>query len=453
MTARVMIVDDEQAIRESLQGLFEDEGYAVECAASGEEAVVRFRKRPADCLLLDIWMPGIDGLEALSRIKKIDAAVPVIMMSGHATIDTAVRATRKGAFDFVEKPLSSDKLLVLVRNALEKQKLSKENLSLRQDASQQISRELVGESAAIKEVRALIKRVAVTNAPVMLTGEHGSGKSTAAHLLYAQSKRVKSPYIEVKMAGMPESRVDPELFGYEKGAFAGALTAQAGKFESAHGGTIFLDEIELLNTGTQARLLRMLQERAIQRIGGKNTSPADVRLLTATSGDPEQLVREGCLREDFYCRLNVGSIHMPALRDRTEDIPMIAQAIAVEQAKLLGGEAVTFSESAMDELVAYSWPGNIRELRNYVERSHILAKGGRTIDHDLLSLDKSAAALDAESFDHGFHHAREAFERNYLLHHLKVHDWNISRTAQGIGMERSQLHRKIKSYDLVPGKG
>ncbi len=450
MSARIMIVDDEQAIRDSLKGLFEDEEYRVACAASGEEAVARFRKEPADCILLDIWMPGIDGLETLARLKAMDGDLPVIMMSGHATIDTAVRATRQGAFDFVEKPLSSDKLLILIRNALEKRKLSRENIELRQHAETRSKKELIGESHAIASVRNLIRKVATSDAPVLILGEHGTGKAVAAELLHQYSRRADGPFVMVNTASIPESRMESELFGHEKGAFPGALHPQRGRFEMANGGSLFFDEITDLGHAAQAKVLRVLQERMIQRLGGPSPLPVDVRLIAASSHDLEQALRQGMVREDFYYRLNVVSIRLPALRDRIEDIPVMAGTLAEEQAACLGGEPVRFSEDAIVRLQSYPWAGNVRELRNYIERCHIL-KQGETISADAMPPLDQAGQPDSD-LSRNFHSAREAFERSYLLFHLNKHSWNVSRTAEDIGMERSQLHRKIKQFDLGRAK-
>jgi len=455
MSAQIMVVDDEQAIRESLQGLFEDEGYLVSSAASGEEAVARFRKQPVDCILLDIWMPGIDGLETMSRILQIDANVPIIIMSGHATIDTAVRATRQGAFDFVEKPLSSDRLLILLRNALEKRKLEKENVDLKQNIQQQTRHELIGHSSTIEDIKKLIRRVAITDAAVLILGEHGTGKAVAAHQIHLQSKRSGAAFVEINTASIPESQMDSELFGHEKGAFPGALHSQRGRFESAHEGSLFFDEISELSLSTQAKVLRAIQERKIQRLGNPTAVPANTRIISASSYEPEKLLHEGKLRDDFYYRLNVVTIHLPALRERIDDLPLLVETLASEQAQLLGGDPVHFSESAIALMQGYPWAGNIRELRNYIERCHILQPGIEVTPENMLPLDASSASVhqttqshDSNSFSSSFHNARESFERSYLLHYLDQNDWNISRTASAIGMERSQLHRKIKSFEL-----
>lgn len=454
MTARIMIVDDEQAIRESLQGLFEDEGYLVFSAASGEECIAKLRKQSVDCVLLDIWMPGIDGIETLNRIQQIDKALPVIIMSGHATIDTAVKATRQGAFDFLEKPLSSERLLILVRNAVQKRKLELENINLKE--TQQMSRQdLLGESRVIQDVRSLIQRVAASDAPVLILGEHGTGKAVAAKLIHASSKRASAPFVEVNAAGVPAGRMDSELFGHEKGAFPGALHAQRGRFEAAHMGSLFFDEVMELNLAAQAKVLRIMQERSVQRLGNPAPQPADVRLLAASARDLEEELRHEHLREDFYYRLNVVAIRMPSLRERLEDLPLLIDALASEQAGSLGGGAIRFTDEALQILREYAWPGNVRELRNYIERCHILMPGEEITAANMLAPENSATVAarpsgrSASSYEERFHEARESFERQYLLHHLEQFDWNISRTAQEIGMERSQLHRKIKAYDLI----
>jgi two-component system nitrogen regulation response regulator NtrX len=451
MKGRVLIVDDEQPIRESLKGLFEDEGYLTDFAASGEEAVARFRKQPTDCVFLDIWLPGIDGLETLSRLKQLDGDLPVVMMSGHASIDTAVRATRMGAFDFVEKPFSSDKLLILAHNALEKRQLRQENVALKQNMERAARYDLLGKSKAITEVRALIERVAPSDAPVLITAEHGAGKEVAARYLHRHSARADNPFIDVKSASIPDARMDSELFGHEKGAFPGALHMQRGRFELADGGSLFFDEVTDLSQSTQARVLRVLQEGSVQRLGSPMPINLNVRLLTASSGNLEQAIRQGVLREDFYYRLNVVTIHLPSLRERIEDLPVLASFFADEVAKQLGGEAVRFTADAVARMQAYPWPGNVRELRNYVERSHILKAGQELGADEMLALDQ-AGDVGIEGFVLSFHSAREAFERSYLIQHLHKHTWNISRTAEEIGMERSQLHRKIKRYGLAPSK-
>ncbi|MDX8382863.1 MAG: sigma-54 dependent transcriptional regulator [Ghiorsea sp.] len=456
MTVHIMVVDDEQLIRESLSGLFEDEGYLVSTAPSGEEAVARFRKHPVDCIFLDIWMPGIDGLETMSRIMQQDPNVPVIIMSGHATIDTAVRATKQGAFDFIEKPFSTDKLLILLRNAIEKRRLSLENTDLKFE-SQQSCPQLVGQSKVIQDVRKMINKVAQSDASVLVLGEHGTGKSIAARMLHEGSKRKEKPFISFSAAGVARELVESELFGHEKGAFAGALHGQRGRLEAAHLGTTFFSEISELSLNIQANVLQVMQERRLRRLGNPQPVPCDVRIIAASLFEPEILLKDELLREDFYYRLNVLTIHMPSVRERSEDIPALLSFLAEEQANALGGDHVAFSSDVVSLLQAYEWPGNVRELRNYVERCHILC-AGQTLELDtMLPLDATQQQLptytavpdDSVLLD-GFHDARKRFEKSYIIHHLEKNEWNVSKTATDIGMERSQLHRKIKAHDLTP---
>lgn len=454
MSGRVMIVDDEQAIRDSLRGLFEDEGYLVCCAASGEEAIAKLRNQSVDCVLLDIWMPGIDGLETLNRIHQLEAGLPVIMMSGHATIDTAVKATRQGAFDFLEKPLSSERLLILVRNAIQKRRLELENRDLK-DTAQISHQELIGQSRAINEIRQQIRQIAQADSPVLILGEHGTGKAVAARMLHAGSRRARGPFVEINTAGIRKAHMDVELFGHEKGAFPGATRLLRGRLEMAHEGTLFVDEITELPNTSQGKLLRALKEHVICRQGGRQI-PANVRLLAASSvASLEMLVKEG-LREDLFDFLRPVTIQMPPLRQRQEDLPLLVEALCAELAESLSGSRVHFTEQAIARLQSYSWPGNVRELRNYIERTHILMPGEEITPENMLApvqttgMQLESSMLQMNVMAEPFHEAKREFERNYLLHYLQQHEWNISKTAAAIGMERSQLHRKIKAFGLQP---
>lgn len=455
MTIHILIVDDEQPIRESLQGLFEDEGYLVSTAPSGEEAVARFRKHPVDCIFLDIWMPGIDGLETMSRIKQMDVDVPVIMMSGHATIDTAVRATKLGAFDFIEKPFSSEKLLILLRNAIEKRRLATENFDLKQETNR-ISTQLIGDSAAIQEVRKAIKKASMKDGPVMIIGDHGTGKSIAARLLHEASQRQGKPYITFHQGILSEEETHHELFGYEKGVFVGALYTQRGRLEAGHEGSLYIEDITQVALPVQQNLLKMVQEKRVQRQGNQKQHPCDVRLLMSSCCTQDVLLSGEHFLADLYAKTNGLTIFMPKLKERLEDIPALLTFLAQEQVESLGGESVTFSDDVVRLLQAYAWPGNIRELRNYVERCHILCSGQTLTIASMLPLDASqqkptfSAVPDDSVLMDGFHDARKRFERSYIVHHLEKNDWNVSKTAADIGMERSQLHRKIKSHDLTP---
>ena len=455
MTIHILIVDDEQPIRESLQGLFEDEGYLVSTAPSGEEAVARFRKHPVDCIFLDIWMPGIDGLETMSRIKQMDADVPVIMMSGHATIDTAVRATKLGAFDFIEKPFASEKLLILLRNAIEKRRLATENFDLRQENSR-VSSQLIGDSPVIQEVRKAIKKASMKDTPVMIVGEHGTGKSIVARLLHEASQRQGKPYIIFHPGTLSEEDIQHELFGYEKGAFVGALYTQRGRLEAAHEGVIYFEEITQIALSLQQNLLKAIQEKRVQRQGNQKQHPCDVRLIMSSCCKQDILLSADVLLPSLYAKMNGTTILMPKLKDRLEDIPALLTFLAQEQVESLGGDPVTFSDDVIALLRVYDWPGNIRELRNYVERCHILCSGKMLTVETMLPLDASqqkpsfSAVPDDSVLMDGFHDARKQFERSYIIHHLEKNEWNVSKTAADIGMERSQLHRKIKLHDLTP---
>ena len=455
MTIQILIVDDEQPIRESLSGLFEDEGYLVSTSASGEEAVARFRKSPADCVFLDIWMPGIDGLETLSRIKQINPDVPVIMMSGHATIDTAVQATKKGAFDFIEKPFSLDKLLIVLRNAVEKRRLELENSDLKFEDKKD-ALQLIGESKSVKSVRKQLEKCNANEGTVILQGEHGVGKSIAARMLHETSSRQHAAFVQFNGLGLDALAAEDELFGYERGAFAGALQTKRGRLEAAHLGTVFIEEITDIPLPVQERVLQVLQEHRLLRKGNPSYIPCDIRLVLGARQDKPTLLNEGKVIKALYTHANVSMVTIPTLKERVEDIPQLLKILEDEQVATLGGETVQFSDEVIEVLQAYTWPGNVRELRNYVERCHILCAGKVLTLETMLPLD--AVVQQGMSFNSvpddtvlqdGFHDARKQFERSYILHHLNKNDWNISKTATEIGMERSQLHRKIKSHELT----
>ena len=454
MTIQILIVDDEQPIRESLSGLFEDEGYLVSTSASGEEAVARFRKSPADCVFLDIWMPGIDGLETMSRLKQINPDVPIIMMSGHATIDTAVRATKQGAFDFIEKPFSLDKLLIVLRNAVEKQRLELENSDLKQETKKDIP-QFVGKSKEVAAVRRRLDKCAGSEQHIVLQGEHGVGKSIAARILHENSKRHEAPFLKFNALDKSEADIEAELFGYERGAFAGALQAKRGRLEAAHQGTLFLEEVSDIPLQIQEKILQVMQEHRLQRLGNPRHLACDVRVITGTRFSKEKMLEEDKVLKGFYSQLHTTIIDLPSLQERAEDIPDLIHMLIAEQVAHLGGLPVIFSDEVIAALQGYTWPGNVRELRNYVERCHILCSGKTLTLETMLPVDTdvqqtlsfSSVPDDTVLLD-GFHDARKRFESSYILHHLNKNDWNISKTAADIGMERSQLHRKIKTHGL-----
>ncbi|MDQ6950734.1 MAG: sigma-54 dependent transcriptional regulator [Mariprofundales bacterium] len=453
MNPRILIVDDEQAIRSSLQGLFEDEDYLVSTAASGEEAIAKLRNTSVDCVLLDIWMPGIDGLETLSRIQQINASTPVIMMSGHATIDTAVRATRQGAFDFLEKPLSSDKLLIQVRNAIDKQRLQRDVSNLKACEAERVAVDFVGNHRAMQLARQRVAQIAdAPSAPALLFGAHGTGKTMAARMIHQKSVRNRAPFLEVDTAAICEGEFAMLLLGCEQGALPTATHARQGWLERAQGGTLYFNEIAQLSTDAQTVLLKVMQQRVFQHVGGGVQHRFDVRILAGSS------IAEEVLRRDYLCagictRFNGDSITMPSLLERIDDIPLLVAMLCAEVAAELGRrDVIDFDPSATRQLMAYSWPGNIRELRNYIERCYILCSQ-RLLDADsMLPVDLAAGnnkTSQAVCFgSSSFSEAKAGFEQDYLRAHLDQCDWNMSHTAEAIGIERSQLYRKMKALGL-----
>jgi len=457
MNSGILVVDDEQAIRSALQGLFEDEEYLVTTAASGEEAIAKIRKMPYACVLLDIWMPGIDGLETLTRIRQIDQDLPVIMMSGHATIDTAVQATKQGAFDFLEKPLSSDKLLIQVRNAIEKRKLQQQNSVMRAHDRRQ-SMALIGDHASIVAVRKQITQIAQNRSPVLLLGDHGSGKTIAARMLHHSSGREVNAWCEVNTATIASGRFESVMFGAEKGALPSAANGLHGKFEIAHGGSLYLDEVGDLDHEAQTLLLNLLLSQRFCRVGSSRSIRLDVRLIVGSSMSLASLRQ--ALREDLFVRLSGLTIVLPALHQRSADIALLVEDFARQVAADLGAKRVVkFDESAMKKLMQYGWPGNLREIHNYVERCQI-----RLLDHaeseGVLNSESMPSVLlgeggadltrsDGEKDAVSFAIAKENFEVDFIRRNLDQYDWNISQTAIAIGVERSQLHRKIRALQIV----
>ncbi len=438
MSARVLVVDDEASIRESLKDLLEDEGFLVGLAASGEEALAWLARYRADCVLLDIWLPGIDGLEVLARIRAKDPDLPVIVMSGHATIDAAVEATRKGAFDFLEKPLASERLLVQVRNAVAQRALSHENRALKRQA-RAVAPHVVAVSRAMREVLALLDKAASTHAPVLLVGERGTGKSLLARYLHARSARAEHPFVCVHHAELAGEDADARLFGLGE--------REEGLLPLAHRGSLFVDGLEHLDPALQARLARALRTRRVQPLGGR-TREVDARAIASVNEDPAALLRAGRLDEETYYFFAVLEVRVPPLRARREDIPELVAYFAELHARELDRKPVRFSEEAIARLCAHAWPGNVRELSNYVERCTILMPGETITDKTMPAL--GAASGEVVDLHGSFREARAAFERAYLLRHLERCGWNIAKTARAIGMERSQLHRKLQQLGITP---
>jgi two-component system nitrogen regulation response regulator NtrX len=444
---RILIVDDEESIRRSLAGILSDEGFETDAAADGEVALTALREgeQTPDLVLLDIAMPGRDGVEILAEIRQAWPALPVVMMSGHGTIETAVRATQLGAFDFIEKPLSVEKLLLTLRHALDRTRLERENQQLRAESLR--AHEILGKSAPIKKLKQQIQLAAPTNGWVLITGENGTGKEMVAKQIHLQSKRAEKPFVEVNCAAIPEELIESELFGHEKGAFTGAIAQKRGKFELANEGTIFLDEIADMSLRTQAKILRILQEHKFERVGGTDTIEVDVRVIAASNKSLEKEIQEGHFREDLYYRLNVIPFHVPPLRERREDLPILAKAFVEEFCAESGTKRKQIAPRAMSRLQAYVWPGNVRELRNLMERLVLMTPGPKIRAEDLpQDLGEREQRDDVEGIT--LEEARKDFEREFLISRLKENDWNISRTAEGIGMARESLSRKVRSLEI-----
>ena len=447
----ILIVDDEPAIRATLRGVLEDEGYRVTAVGSGADALRLVTDEAPDLTFLDVWMERMDGLETLAEVRRLRPDAIVVMISGHGTIETAVKATRLGAYDFIEKPLSLEKTLLIVARALEHARLERENAALRE--SLEARAEIIGDSEPVRRLREHIATAAPTNGRVLIHGENGSGKELVARAIHAQSARRERPFVEVNCAAIPEELIESELFGHEKGAFTGALARRRGKFELANGGTLFLDEIGDMSLKTQAKVLRALEEQAFERVGGKDTIQVDVRVIAASNRDLEALIRAGRFREDLHYRLNVIPIEVPALRTRKDDITKLVDHFVAVFCAENGKRPKTVSGEALGYFLAYDWPGNVRELRNMVERLVIMAPGDLIGADDLPApLRPKDAAATPEGHERSLRDARDHFERAFIIAELRANDWNMTRTAERLGIERSHLYRKIKAYGITPPK-
>ena len=454
MSKKILVIDDETSILESLAGILSDEGFSPLTVESAEEGLKLLKSETVDLVLLDIWMPGLDGIDALKQIKVEYPELQVIMISGHGTIETAVQATKIGAFDFIEKPLSYDKIVLAIKNGLRFSRLETENLILRQKADRKPS--LTGNSSAIRNLREQIERVAPTDAWVLIRGDHGTGKELVAQSIHRLSNRNTKPMVEVNCAAIPEELIESELFGHEKGSFTGAQTGKRGKFDQADGGMLFLDEIGDMSMKTQAKILRILQEQTFERVGGNQTIQVDVRVLAATNKNLEEEIEAGNFRADLFWRLNVVPIQVPLLRQRVEDVPLLVSDF-VEDFSRKGLGRKTFTDDALALLMRHSWPGNVRELRNFVERIVIMCPdekiSAKTVEQYLHPIPSAeAAATDIETLRPyrtlNFKDAKREFEREYLIGRLQENNGNISQTAEMIGMERSHLHKKLKSLHI-----
>jgi len=456
----ILVVDDELGIRKSLEGALKDEGYRVLLAETGQQALEMIASEKPDLVLLDIWMPGMDGMETLSQLKARWPHQSVLMMSGHGRIEMAVKATKLGAFDFAEKPLSLERLLVLFQNVFNLKDLERENDALRQQL--QKGQSLLGRSAPIRSLLALIQKVAPTMGSVLITGENGTGKELVAQSLHRWSSRHDEPFIEVNCAAIPEELIESELFGHEKGAFTGATQLRRGKFDLAHGGTLFLDEIGDMSLKTQAKILRILQEQKFERVGGSQTIGVDVRVVAATNKDLRLAIEQGNFREDLFYRLNVIAFVVPPLRDRGEDIALLADHFLELASHLYGKELRKFSDRAYQVLRSYAWPGNVRELKNLMERVVILSpepesawiSDAEVLSHFqdasfVLGMQEKLEKVQPQKSDlQNLRNARQEFEKAFILKTLHEYGGNISKAAQVLGIERSHLHRKMKSFGI-----
>jgi two-component system nitrogen regulation response regulator NtrX len=456
MRHSILVVDDEEGIRQSLGSVLRDEGYRVEAVASGEACLDFLTRKNCDVVLLDIWLPGMDGLAALEKVRALETPPIVIMISGHGTIEAAVRATKLGAFDFIEKPLSVEKTLLTLKHALEHLDLAAENRQLREEMRGQYR--IIGESVPMKALRQQLALAAPTSGRVLIYGESGTGKELVAHALHLMSPRADKAFVEVNCAAIPEELIESELFGHIKGSFTGALEDKTGKFEQADGGTLFLDEVGDMSLRTQSKVLRVIEEQRFTPVGSGSNLTVDVRVIAATNKHLEEEIQKGNFREDLFFRLNVIPFYVPALREHPEDIPALADHFLAEFARAYGRRAKHLSDAALEVLVKYRWPGNVRELKNLIERLVIMVPGDKierrhlplTLHHDH-ARPPSARASATQPRGTGFtslQEARAAYERDYILRKLEENQGNVSRTAEILGLERSHLYRKMKSLGI-----
>jgi len=450
MPASILIVDDESGIRESLGALLRDEGYEVEVTSTGEACLEQIERRSFDLVLLDVWLPKTDGLATLEAIQARESAPVVIMISGHGNIETAVRATKLGAFDFVEKPLSLDKIVLVVRNALEYVRLESENRRLRAELEER--HEILGNSVPMKALRQQIALTAPTNGRVLIYGESGTGKELVARALHARSLRNTMQFVELNCAAIPEDLIESELFGHRKGSFTGASEDKVGKFQKADGGTLFLDEVGDMSLKTQSKVLRVLEEQRVERLGSNEPITVDVRVIAATNKKLEDEIGRNAFREDLFYRLNVIPFYVPALRERIEDMPILAAHFLAEFCEAYGKKPKEFTAPAMEVLLSYTWPGNVRELKNLVERLVIMSPAQKIEPHHLPpELFRGASKSPQKPYE-SLQEARSAYEREFVLRKLEENRWNMTKAAEALGLERSHLYRKMRSLGIAPSK-
>lgn len=439
----VLVVDDEEGIRESLSGILEDEGYEVLTSNSGEDAIKVVREQNLDLILLDILLPGIDGIQTLKEIRGLRPDIPVIMISGHGNIELAVKATKMGAYDFLEKPLSLERVVISAKRAIERRTLEIENRALRQDIAKRWR--LVGDSQKMRQLIEQVNIAAQSSSRVLILGESGSGKELVARILHESSKRAEKPFIEVNCAAIPEELIESELFGHEKGSFTGAFERKKGKFELADGGSLFLDEVGDMSLSAQSKVLRVIETQEFQRVGGSKNIKVDVRIIAATNKDLKEEVKKGRFREDLLYRLNVIPIVVAPLREKKEDIPALVKYFLEDFALEYGQRPKKMTPEALKRLEAYDWPGNIRELRNMIERLVIMTPSETITSKNLIVAEPTHS--DYFVFE-TLRDAKDAFEKAFIIKKLEENNWNISKTAEILQIERSNLHRKIKAYNI-----
>src|SRR3989442_2573264 len=446
MARSILVVDDESGIRQSLTSILEEEGYRFEAVGSGEECLATVAARPFDLILLDVWLPGMDGLVTLERLQRSLPAPMVGKNPGHGNIETAVRPTKLGAFDFVEKPLSLEKTILVVKNALEYLRLEEESRGLRAELEQRC--QVIGESVPMKALRQQIALAAPTNGRVLIYGESGTGKELVARALHAASLRRDRPLVEVNCAAIPEELIESELFGHLKGSFTGASEDKVGKFQKADMGTLFLDEVGDISLKTQSKVLRVLEEQRFEPVGSNQAVDVDVRVIAATNKTLEGEIARGAFREDLFYRLNVIPFYVSPLRERIEDLPILARYFLAEFSGAYGRKVKELSEGALDVLMRHPWPGNVRELKNLIERLVIICPQQRIEAHHLPPELFRVAARSPQQPYATLHEARAAYEREFILRKLEEHQWNMTHTASALGLERSHLYRKMKSLGI-----
>ena len=442
----ILLVDDEIGIRKSLSAILNEEGFKVETVASGEDCLALLDNKSFELILLDIWLPGIDGLQTLEAVNKMKIDSVVVMISGHGTIETAVKATRLGAFDFIEKPLSIEKTVLVVKNALENKHLQDENKILKSELGARYK--IIGSSVPMKALRQQLAIAAPTNGRVLIYGESGTGKELVAHALHYQSLRSSAPFVEVNCAAIPDELIESELFGHVKGSFTGATSHKVGKFEKADGGTLFLDEVADMSLKTQAKVLRALEEQRFEPVGASSPVTVDVRVVAATNKNLDQEMEKGNFREDLFYRLNVIPFHVPPLRERVEDIPVLTDFFIKEFSTLYGRRPKEISQEALQALTLYSWPGNVRELKNLVERIVIMTPSLKMEVRHLPSEIAQGANTLPEEEAKSLSEARLAFDRDFILKKLEENEGNVTKTAETLGIERSHLYRKMKALKI-----